>query len=242
MTDPSVHDVLITQLLRYGTLDPTDHAAIRELLLTTRQIDASAYIVRDGEKPVRCAFILSGFTYCQRLTRTGARQVISLQIPGDFVDLQNLWFDESDHNAQALTRAEVVHVDIQALRDLASTRPAIARVLWRITLTESSRLREWIVNIGRRDAHTRVGHLLCEFSLRRAVAGVPRDQSDYLPMTQEQLGDAVGLTAVHVNRVLKGLAQRGLIERDRRQIRIIDWAGLRDASDFNPRYLHLPLP
>ncbi|MET4666854.1 CRP-like cAMP-binding protein [Sphingomonas sp. PvP056] len=239
MPIPSIHDVIIASLSRHSVLDPDDHVAIRRLIFTQRQVEPSAYLVREGEKPVRCSFILGGFTYAQRLTSTGARQIVSLQIPGDFVDLQNPWFEEADHNVQALTRAQVVDIDAGALRTLVADRPAVAAALWRMSLIGSSILREWIVNIGRRDAHTRVGHLLCEFSLRREVAGIPSTRADHLPMTQEQLGDTVGLTPVHVNRVLKALAQRGLIERDRRQIRIVDWAGLRDASDFNPRYLHL---
>jgi CRP-like cAMP-binding protein len=239
MPIPSIHDVIITSLSRHSALDPDDHIAIQGLTLTQRQIEPSAYLIREGEKPSRCSLILAGFTYCQRLTSTGARQIVSLQIPGDFVDLQNPWFDEADHNVQALTRTQVVDIDAAALRALMADRPAIASALWRMALIDASILREWIVNIGRRDAHTRVGHLLCEFSLRREVAGIPSTRADHLPMTQEQLGDTVGLTPVHVNRVLKALAQRGLIERDRRQIRIVDWAGLRDASDFNPRYLHL---
>ncbi len=234
-----IHDTIIASLARRGTLDQDDHAAIRRLTLTQRQIEPSTYLVREGEKPTRCAFVLSGFTYRQKLTSNGARQIVSLQIPGEFIDLQNLWLDESDHNVQALTRAQIADVDIAALRTTVTERPAIAAAMWLESLIDASIFREWIVNIGRRDAHTRVGHLLCEFSLRLEAAGVATTRAYNLPMTQEQLGDTVGLTPVHVNRVLKALAQRGLIERDRRQIRIVDWTGLRDASDFNPRYLHL---
>lgn len=239
MQPNSIHDIIIASLTRHAALDEDDHAALRGLQLAPRQIEPSTYLVREGEKPARCAFILSGFTYRQKLTSNGARQIVSLQIPGEFVDLQNLWLNESDHNVQALTRTEIADIDIAALRGVVSTRPAIATAMWRTSLIDASIFREWIVNIGRRDAHTRVGHLLCEFSLRLESAGIATTGAYDLPMTQEQLGDTVGLTPVHVNRVLKALAQRGLIERDRRQIRIVDWAGLRDASDFNPRYLHL---
>lgn len=239
MQSNSIHDIIIASLARHSALDEDDHAALRGLQLSQRQIEPSTYLVREGEKPARCAFILSGFTYRQKLTSNGARQIVSLQIPGEFVDLQNLWLNESDHNVQALTRTQIADIDIAALRAIVGARPAIATAMWRTSLIDSSIFREWIVNIGRRDAHTRVGHLLCEFSLRLESAGIATTGAYDLPMTQEQLGDTVGLTPVHVNRVLKALAQRGLIERDRRQIRIVDWAGLRDASDFNPRYLHL---
>ena len=239
MQSTPTHDIIIANLARQGPLDQDDHAAIRSLYLSPRQIEPSTYLVREGEKPLRCAFLLSGFTYRQKLTSNGARQIVSLQIPGDFADLQNLWLDESDRNVQALTRTQIVDIEIAALRAVVTARPAIATAMWRTALVDASIFREWIVNIGRRDAHTRVGHLLCEFSLRLEAAGISPNRAYDLPMTQEQLGDTVGLTPVHVNRVLKTLAHRGLIERDRRQIRIVDWAALRDASDFNPRYLHL---
>jgi CRP-like cAMP-binding protein len=94
------------------------------------------------------------------------------------------------------------------------------------------------VNVGRRDSRARVAHILCEFSLRLEAAGLASDHRYELPMTQEQLADAVGLTSVHVNRVLRHLGEAGLIRRNRRSITIEDWQRLRDAGDFNERYLH----
>uniref|UniRef100_UPI0035CB6A68 Crp/Fnr family transcriptional regulator n=1 Tax=uncultured Sphingomonas sp. TaxID=158754 RepID=UPI0035CB6A68 len=153
--------------------------------------------------------------------------------------MQQLFLNESDHNVQALTRTRVAEIDSAALRTLALTRPAIGTALWTDALIGAAIFREWIVNVGRRDAHRRVGHLLCEFAIRLGSADGTAGRAYELPMTQEQLGDAVGLTPVHVNRVLRSLAQRDLISRDRRHIAIRDWDALRDASDFNPRYLHL---
>jgi CRP-like cAMP-binding protein len=95
-----------------------------------------------------------------------------------------------------------------------------------------------VVNVGRRDSRARVAHLLCEFSLRMQAAGLSQGHRYELPMTQEQLADAVGLTSVHVNRVLKQLGEDRLISRDRRSITIEDWERLRNVGDFNERYLH----
>jgi CRP-like cAMP-binding protein len=105
-------------------------------------------------------------------------------------------------------------------------------------LVEASIFREWTLNVGRRDARTRIAHLLCEFAYRLAAQGMAPSLNFELPMTQEQLADATGLTAVHVNRVLKGLSADGLIERDRRVIRFTDWKRMRDVGDFNSNYLH----
>src|SRR5206468_8562617 len=117
---------------------------------------------------------------------------------------------------------------------------AVGKAMWTDTLVDGSIFREWIANIGRRDARARLSHLLCEFSLGLKVAGLG-EQSDYeLPMTQEQLADATGLTAVHVNRTMKSLEADGLIERQgARAIKIGDWRKLAAVADFNSTYLHL---
>ena len=115
---------------------------------------------------------------------------------------------------------------------------AVGRALWIDTLIDSSIFREWVVNVGRRDSRARVAHIWCEFSLRLEAAGLAKDHVYELPMTQEQLADAVGLTSVHVNRVLRQLRDDGLIDRDRRTIRIVDWKRMREVGDFNERYLH----
>ncbi len=236
--DP-ILETIIARIQSRSALSDDDRTAIRGLPYTQRHVEPSSYLIREGANPVRCAFILSGFCYRQKLTSDGARQIISIEIPHDFIDLQHLFLSESDHNVQALTRASVAEIDSAALRQLALMRPAIGAALWHDVLVAASLFREWIVNIGRRDAHTRVGHLLCEFAVRLDNANGTSNHAYDLPMTQEQLGDAVGLTPVHVNRVLRSLTQAGLISRDRRKITILDWDRLRDASDFNPRYLHL---
>ena len=118
-------------------------------------------------------------------------------------------------------------------------RPAIGTAIIQLTLVESSILREWVVNVGRRDARARIAHILCEFAVRLESRGLTTDHGFELPMTQEQLADATGLTSVHVNRVLKSLEAEGLISRKRRQIHFSDWRALQDAGDFSRRYLHI---
>ncbi|WP_010187155.1 Crp/Fnr family transcriptional regulator [Sphingomonas sp. PAMC 26605] len=236
--DP-ILETIIRRIASRARVSEEDRTAIRSLPYSARAIEPSSYLVREGAQPSRCAFLLSGFCYRQKLTSEGARQIVSIEIPGEFIDLHHLFLTESDHNVQALTRAHVAEIDAAALRELALTRPAIGAALWIEALIGASIFREWIVNVGRRDAHSRVGHLLCELAVRLDIANDTTNRAFDLPMTQEQLGDAVGLTPVHVNRVLRALAARNLISRDRRQISILDWDALRDASDFNPRYLHL---
>jgi CRP-like cAMP-binding protein len=111
--------------------------------------------------------------------------------------------------------------------------------MWIDTLIDASIFREWVVNVGRRDARARIAHLLCEFARRLEVADLVHEYRYELPMTQEQIADSTGLTPVHVNRVLKALASEGLIERERRFVRIPDWEALRRAGGFSELYLHL---
>jgi CRP-like cAMP-binding protein len=147
----------------------------------------------------------------------------------------------ADHSVQMLTAGKVAMIPRDAVVQLAFERPAIGKAMWIDTLVDASIFREWIANIGRRDARTRLAHLLCEFSLRLEVAGLGQHTNYEMPMTQDQLGDATGLTPVHVNRTLKSLEAEGLIERaSARAITIGDWKKLAQAGDFNSNYLHMP--
>ena len=229
---------LVERLARLSSLDDADREKLMALPHTLRTVGPSTHLVRDGDRAEACWLLLSGFAYRYKITGEGARQIVSIHIPGEFVDLQNSLLTVADHSVQTLSEAEVAVVPRQALRDLVLANPAIARALWVDTLIDASIFREWVVNVGRRHSRARVAHLLCELCLRLEAAGLSRGRRYELPMTQEQLADAVGLTSVHVNRVLKQLAEEGLIRRDRRSIIIEDWNRMRDTGDFNERYLH----
>lgn len=229
---------VIHRLETRATMDEADRVALLALPCTVRTFSSGSYLVRDGDVPDNCGVLLSGFAYRHKITGDGGRQIISIHMPTEFIDLQNIFLDVSDHNVQMLTPAEVVLIPRVAIRDLALNRPAIGRALWIDSLIDASIFREWVVNVGRRDSRARIAHLLCEFSLRLESHGLAREHRYELPMTQEQLADAVGLTPVHVNRVLKILEKEGLISRQKRSIVIEDWQRMREVGDFNERYLH----
>ena len=234
-------DRVVRRLDSRVRLDAEDRAAIHALPLVNRTLNPATYLVREGEEAEACVLLLSGFAYRHKITGEGGRQIIAIHMTGDFVDLQNSLLQVSDHNVQMLTDGDVAFVPRTAIRELALARPAVGIALWTDTLIDSAIFREWVVNVGRRDARARVAHLLCEFSLRLEAAGLAEQHRYQLPMTQEQLADAVGLTSVHVNRVLRQLGEEGLISRNKRAIVIEDWARMREAGDFNERYLHLGL-
>jgi CRP-like cAMP-binding protein len=209
---------------------------------TIRAHEAGHYLLREGDRPKYCSIIVSGVAYRHKFVGNGGRQIVSVHISGDFMDLQNALLDQADHNIQALTGITVAQIAVEAIIDLAFVHPAIGKALWRETLIEGSIFREWVANVGRRDARSRTAHLLCELALRREIAGLGERNSFELAMTQEQLGDALGLTAVHVNRTLKALQDEGLIVRSKRSVTVVSWDRLRDAADFTSSYLHAGPP
>jgi len=232
-------DQLARKLATRALVDPGDLSALMALSWKQRSIPIAHYIVREGLPPQRCGFIMEGYAYRQKLTLDGQREIVAVLVPGDLIDLQNLYFTQSDHDVVSLTPLTMAEVPIVELRELAAALPGIAAALWTDTLIEASIYREWLLNIGRRPAKARLAHMLCEFHARLRAIDRAGEMEYELPMTQEQLGDAMGLTPVHVNRVLKMLEADGLIGRNKRQIKVTDWARLRTAADFNERYLHL---
>ena len=233
-------DRLVRKLGSRAHLEERDKVAILGLPHVSRTYPPAAYIVREGEPPKsHCAFIQSGLAFRQKITAHGARQIVALQLPGDLIDLQNLFLNISDHNVQALTEIKVSNIEREALRALAAAYPNISKALWVDALVESSIYREWVMNVGRRDARSRIAHVLCEFALRMHSAGMGDGNGFELPLTQEQLADTVGLTPVHVNRTLRALEADGVVQRDKRFIKFSDWDRVKSEAEFSALYLHL---
>ena len=220
-------------------LSAKERQLVLELPHTLRMLEAGSYTIREADRPQACAVLVSGFAIRHKMTGEGTRQIVALHIPGDALDLQNLFLDVSDHSIQMLTRGQVALVPRKAIQALARSNAAVGHAILVKILVEASIFREWVLNVGRRDSRTRLAHLLCELAVRLQVEGLCEDYAYELPMTQEQLADAVGLTPVHVNRTLKGLEADGLITRTKRNISFPDWELLRSVGDFNQRYLHL---
>ena len=217
-----------------------DEQAILNLPHRTRTLERHGYIVREREATTHSCVMLSGYAIRHKIVLSGARQIVAVHMKGDIVDLQNSFLGIADHSVQVLTDSEVAFIPREAVKKLAFERPNVGMAMWHDTLVDGSVFREWIANLGRRDALARIAHLLCEFSLRLKVAGLGEATNYNLPMTQEQLADCVGLTPVHVNRTLKALEAQNLIVRETsRDIRIGDWKKLANVGDFDSNYLHL---
>lgn len=230
---------MLRKLRLWANLDTPQEQALLGLPHNVVVLEKQKIFVREDDEIAHCWLVLSGYCVRFKYVGSGARQIVSIHMKGDLVDLTNALLGVADHSLQTLTACKMAKLPIGPIRDLSDTDPAIKDALWLDTLVDASIHREWVANVGRRDAPTRIAHLLCEFALKLDAIGL--EQMDYeLPMTQDQLADATGLTAVHVNRVLQGLATEGLIERvTAKSVLIGDWKKLAAAGDFRPNYLHL---
>jgi len=217
-----------------------DRAALLGLPHTVKTLEQQHYIVREFDRADFTCVLLSGFAIRHKIVAGGQRQILSIHMKGDVVDLQSSLLGHADHSVQMLVPGKAAMIPRGKIAEIAFKRPTVGKAMWMDTLVDGSIHREWIANVGRRDARTRVAHLLCEFSLRLKVAGLGEQTNYELPMTQEQLADATGLTSVHVNRTIKALEADGLIvRRSPRFVEIGDWRKLAEAGDFNSAYLHL---
>ena len=236
----SALEPLIRKLSYRTKLDQGDRAAILALAHTVKSVEPHQYIVREGDRATHSCLLLDGFSIRHKCVAGGKRQIMAIHMKGEMVDLENSFLGKADHNVQMLTAGKVAMIPRDEITRIAFERPTVGQAMWLDSLVDASIFREWIANVGRRDAQTRVAHVLCEFALRLRHAGLGDESGYHLPMTQEQLADVTGLTSVHVNRSIKNLESEGLISRvSPREIVIGDWKRLAHKGDFDSLYLHM---
>jgi CRP-like cAMP-binding protein len=174
-----------------------------------------------------------------KLLHDGKRQIMSFHIPGDIPDLQSLHLNVMDHSLGTLAPSKVAYIKHDDMRELTRRCPCIADVFWRDTLIDAAIFREWMIGMGRRSAYTRIAHVLCELLVKFRSIGLANGHDIELALTQAELADALGLSTVHVNRVLQELRGDGLLTLRGRSLSVRDWPGLKRAGEFDPTYLHL---
>ena len=237
MTPQPLH-LLVRNFERHSRLSDDDRSAILALPHSIAALRASEFALRAGDAPQHCAVILKGIAGRQRQI-AGGRQIVSLHIPGEPANLQHLVLDNAESGVQMLTAGVVATIPCEALSDLASSRPGVGRAVLASLAVEGSISREWLLNIGRRDASQRLAHLLCEFAARMDAHQLTGEYCRGLPLKHNQLADVLGLTPVHVGRILKQFAAEKLIADRKRPITVSNWERLRRMSAFDPAYLHL---
>lgn len=181
--------------------------------------------------------ILEGFAARYRILSNGRRQISALHLAGDFVDLHDFLLGRTTQGVVTLSTCRLTMIDHETLRETAAMQPQLTELLWADTLVDSEVAREWLVAMGRRSALGRLAHLVCELYVRLKVAGKARHMTFPLPLTQADLADTLGLSVVHVNRVLKILRTQRLILLEDQTLTILDWNELAQLAEFDASYL-----
>jgi CRP-like cAMP-binding protein len=230
---------LIRKMESISEITKEERQLLLELPLTLRRYDAGTDIISEGDRTKNCCLVLEGLVCRYKTVANGNRQILSLHIPGDIPDLHSLHIVQMDHSLGTLTASRVAFIPHEAVRRLSRASYRIAEAFWREALVDASVFREWMVGIGRRSAQSRLAHFLCEFATKLRAVGLSDGIRFELPMTQTEIGDALGLSTVHTNKTLRALRQAGLIELRGRRLKLLDWDGLCELGEFDPSYLHL---
>jgi len=230
---------LIRKLESMAPLLPDERAALLRLPLRLKTLPADQDIVREGDTPAESCLIVEGFACRYNLTDGGRRQILSFHISGDIPDLQSLHLTIMDHSLGTLVPSKLAFIQHDDLRSLMRDCPRLGDLFWRDTLIDAAVFRQWMVGLGRRSAHSRIAHLLCELLVRLRAVELVEDHAFALPVTQAELADALGISTVHVNRVLQDLRGDNLITLHGGSVKVLDWERLKRAGEFDPTYLHL---
>ena len=221
-----------------STLDAADVAAIGRDTAGARRIGTRVDLIREGDRPGAMFVILEGWACRYKILPGGTRQVLAFLMPGDACDLNVGLLAEMDHSIQTITPALVATVARATMDAMMAAHPNVARAMQIAQLVDAAPMRAWLISMGRRSSTERVAHLMCELYLRARISGVISEAELEVPLSQLLLADALGMTPVHLNRVLKALRQTGAMDLKRGKLIIADPVKLVRIAGFDENYLH----
>ena len=227
------------QLRARDQVSRDEEAAIRAAIAQVRAYPPDRTVIEPGVDVTASTLLLEGLMCRYRDLRDGQRQITGLHVPGDFLDLHSLTLKHLDHGVLALTPCSAAIMPHDRLVAISETFPHLTRLFWLMTNLDAAIHREWAVSLGRRPAIARLAHLFCELKVRFGVVGMADADGYPLALTQAELGECLGLTTVHVNRMLCNLRERGLAEFRGSRVVIHDFDGLARVADFDPAYLYV---
>jgi len=230
---------LIKQLLQRGSLSDEEVEALNAAIGGTREVAADDEIIGEGMVASQSTLLMTGFAARFKDMSNGKRQILAFHVKGDFVDLHSFLLKKMDHGVIALTPCMLAWVPHERIREITERFPNLTRQLWLSTLIDAAIHREWLVSFGRRPTLSNVAHLICELFVRLSSVDEAEGFHFRLPITQEELADARGISIVHLNRSIQELRARGLIVWRGEEVRIEDWNGLKALAEFDPSYLRL---
>jgi CRP-like cAMP-binding protein len=230
---------LFLNLGQHDILSKSEKALLNETVVDTSEFAAGSDIVSVGSRPNHSSLLLDGFAGRYKMLADGGRQITALHVAGDFVDLHAFLLKTMDHGIIALSRCRVGFAKHTDLKSITEKAPHLARLLWLDTLVDGAIHREWIVAMGRRSKKSHLANLICELFVR--LEGVERTSgaSFHFPLSQSEMADVLGLSSVHMNRVIQSLRREGLISWINHTITILDWDKIRDLAEFDPTYLSM---
>jgi CRP-like cAMP-binding protein len=216
-----------------------EEQAIKALVSHVVEVGADRTVIRAGRELRESTLLLEGWMARAKDLPSGQRLLAELHVPGDFTDLHGFTLKHLDHDIIAITRCSYAVVPHERLVRLTEDFPHLARLYWLMTNIDAAIQREWTLSLGRRSAQARMAHVFCEMLIRLEVVGMTENHSYDFPLTQTELGECLGLTAVHVNRTLQELRRAGLITLEGRRLTILDLESLQSIAQFEPDYLYL---
>lgn len=231
--------LFLRRLMLRSPLTEAEQAAVLGLEAASIEAVVRGDIVSPGERVSFACLVADGAAGRFDQMADGRRQNVAFYIPGDMCDLPSVVLPIAGWGITALTPSTIIRVPHEALREAADQHPALATAFWRDTVADAAALAKAAANIGRKDAQARLAHLFCELGIRMEAAGLGTRTHYRLPVNQEQLADATGLTSVHVNRMLRMLREAGLVEFRGQQVEVTDPQRLASVAEFDPRYLLL---
>lgn len=230
---------LVDKLSLRDRVSVEEIAALEAVLETPKTVAAGADIVREHTRPMHSTLLISGFSARYSTLEDGARQITEINVSGDFIDLHSLLMKQMDHGVVALSDCVIAEAPHTGLIDITERHPHLARLLWLDTIIDAAIHRQWLVAMGRRSGLGHLAHLVCELYLRLQAVGQTGEMRFDLPLTQSVLGDALGLSSVHVSRLISELKSEGLVHWSGGRIEILDWRRLAEIAEFDPTYLRL---
>ncbi|WP_428153226.1 Crp/Fnr family transcriptional regulator [Brevundimonas sp.] len=230
---------LVEKLSLRDRISPDEIEALQKALESPKTVAAGSDIVREHTRPLHSTLLISGFSARYSTLEDGARQITEINVAGDFIDLHSLLMKQMDHGVVALTECVIAEAPHSGLIDITERHPHLTRLLWLDTIIDAAIHRQWLVAMGRRSGLGHLAHLVCELYLRLQAVGQTGDLSFDLPLTQAVLGDALGLSTVHVSRLISELRGEGVVNWSGGRIDILDWRRLAEIAEFDPTYLRL---
>lgn len=232
-------NAVVEKMRRRDVVNDEEIAVLDSVLDPPRRAAAGADIVTENAHASHSTLILSGFSGRYSTLADGGRQITEVNVPGDFVDLHSLLMKQMDHGIVALSDCIYATAPHSRLIEITERHPHLTRLLWLDTIIDAAIHRQWLVAMGRRSGRGHLAHLICEMYLRLQVVDQTEGLAFELPLTQSVIGDVLGLSTVHVNRLIAELRAEGLVSWSNSRVEILDWDRLAGVAEFDPTYLRL---